>query len=352
MINNKRQAVRETRLVIRASFLFVLIVFTLINLAACSDSLESHTLSGATMGTTYHITIVATKQEKIDLNHLQSSIDSELHKINRLMSTYIADSELSQFNQAPIDTWFSLSPETFKVIEYSLSVSKLSGGKFDVTVSPLINLWGFGVKETTDFPTAEAIDAARLEVGWQSIVLDKVQQRIKKNKSLSINLSAVAKGYGVDYIAQLLESYNVQHYLVEIGGEIRVKGKNKDNVFWKIGIEVPSFLQKNAQQIISINNKAIATSGDYRNFFEKDGVRYSHTIDPETGKPVVHNIASITVIAETAMEADALATAFMAMGEEKALATAKVYNIPLYMLLYDNDRYISVYSSSFESYFQ
>jgi FAD:protein FMN transferase len=228
----------------------------------------------------------------------------------------------------------------------------LSGGKFDVTVSPLINLWGFGVKETTDFPTAEAIDAARLEVGWQSIVLDKVQQRIKKNKSLSINLSAVAKGYGVDYIAQLLESYNVQHYLVEIGGEIRVKGKNKDNVFWKIGIEVPSFLQKNAQQIISINNKAIATSGDYRNFFEKDGVRYSHTIDPETGKPVVHNIASITVIAETAMEADALATAFMAMGEEKALATAKVYNIPLYMLLYDNDRYISVYSSSFESYFQ
>ncbi|MFT5421339.1 MAG: thiamine biosynthesis lipoprotein [Candidatus Endobugula sp.] len=356
----RRQASKKTRRVLRASFLFVLLVFTLLNVSSCSDSgflnkpsLNSIMLSGTTMGTTYHITIVQPKANALNAKEsdaLQELIDRQLVNINQLMSTYIVDSELSRFNQSPVGEWFPLSAETFAVIEYSLSLSAQSKGKFDVTVSPLIDLWGFGAEGLREFPSDEAISAAKAQVGWQSISLDKPQLQIKKTKALRTDLSAVAKGYGVDVIVQLLEQQKLQNYLVEIGGEIRVKGKNKDNVFWKVGIETPSLLQAGAQQIISLNNKAVATSGDYRNFFEHKGVRYSHTIDPDSGKPVIHNIASLTVISDTAMEADALATAFMAMGEAKALAMATVYNIPIYILLYENDQFTSSHSSSFEPY--
>jgi thiamine biosynthesis lipoprotein len=359
-VSGKRQVIKKTRSVLRASFLFGLLVSTLLSLSSCSDSgslnkasLSSIMFSGATMGTTYHITIVQPKAEALNAKAseaLQTLIDQQLVNINQLMSTYIVDSELSRFNQSPVGEWFPLSAETFAVIEYSLSLSAQSKGKFDVTVSPLIDLWGFGTDGLKEFPSNEAIAEAKAQVGWQAISLDKPKLHIKKTKALRIDLSAIAKGYGVDVVAQLLEQQDFQHYLVEIGGEIRVKGKNKDNVFWKVGVETPSFLQSGAQQIISLDNKSVATSGDYRNFFEHKGIRYSHTIDPDSGKPVIHNIASLTVVSDTAMEADALATAFMAMGEAKALAMAKVYNIPIYILLYEHDQFASSHSSSFEAY--
>ncbi len=301
------------------------------------------------MGTTYNITLVNPPQN-IQKQALQNDIDSSLLTINQLMSTYISDSELSRFNQSPPNEWFQLSEDTFNVIQYSLNLSKLTVGKFDVTIGPLINLWGFGATERVDFPSDDIIEIAKEKIGWQSITLNTESLQIKKNKALSIDLSAVAKGYGVDKIAELLEDNEVDNYLVEIGGEIRVKGVNKNNQLWKIGIETPSLGQLGAQKVVAIDNMAVATSGDYRNFFEKDGVRYSHTIDPDTGKPVTHNIASITVLSKTAKEADALATALMVMGESKALDFAKVYNIPVYILLYDGDAYTALYSPSFDSY--
>jgi thiamine biosynthesis lipoprotein len=319
----------------------------------CTQKVESFTLSGETMGTSYHITIVLPpKESEKKLTHLKHLIDKELININQLMSTYISDSELSLFNTLPEGQWYDISAETLQVIDYSLYLSEMSGGKFDVTVSPLISLWGFGAKTRTHFPSDDDILQAKQRVGWRSVVLDKENQRIKKEKPLSINLSAIAKGYGVDHIALLLEEQGIHHYLVEIGGEIRVKGKNKKQQLWRIGVESPSFYQSGVQEIIQLNNKAIATSGDYRNFFERDGVRYSHTIDPETGEPVIHNIASITVLADSAMKADGLATAFMVMGEDKALALAKEYNIPVYILLYKNDTFDAMYSPSFATYLQ
>lgn len=342
----------KTRYILRTSFLFVACIFLSLQISSCSKKVQTLSLSGQTMGTTYHITIV--DEPSLDLAQhqsvLQNDIDNKLRYINQLMSTYIPDSEISRFNQTSDNTWFQLSAETFSVIEYSLYLSELSQGKFDITVSPLIDLWGFGAKGNTDFPSDEAIAKAKLQVGWKDIVLDKALLRIKKNKPLRIDLSAIAKGYGVDAIAQLLEDNGVKRYLVEIGGEIRVKGTNADNIFWRLGIETPSFFQSQAQKVIRVEDQSVATSGDYRNFFEKNGIRYSHTIDPDTGKPVIHNIASITVINESAMKADGLATAFMALGEDKALTVADQYGIPVYILQYNGDTFTESFSKNFAPY--
>lgn len=341
----------KTGYVSHTSFLFIFVIISSLFLIACNKTVLPIQINGKTMGTTYHITIIPESNDILDVDFLQNGIDKELQLINQLMSTYIADSELSNFNTSRSTDWFQLSPETFKVIEYSLSLSEQTNSLFDVTVSPLINLWGFGEQGLTDFPSDKAIKDAQENIGWQHLVLDADNQKIKKKKSeLTINLSAIAKGYGVDHIAQWLEQQQVNHYLVEIGGEIKVKGTNKDGQLWKIGVEKPSFLQSNTQTIISIDDKAVATSGDYRNFFEKEGIRYSHTIDPTTGKPVIHNLASLTVIADSAMEADGLATAFMVMGEDQALKMAEEYNIPLYILLYQEGTFTASYSPSFTPY--
>ena len=341
--------INKTRCVLRASFLFVLSITWLIS--ACSPSLQSLQFSGQTMGTSYNITIVVDGNfDQGKQQRLKQHIDQCLQRINQLMSTYIADSELSLFNQSAPNQWYQVSEETFAVLRYSQSLSKQSQGKFDITVSPLINLWGFDAEKMVEFPSDQAIQVAKQQVGWEALLLDEETQQIQKQKPLTINLSAVAKGYGVDQIALLLEEQGISDYLVEIGGEIRVKGHNSQQQLWRIGVESPSFLQSGVQEVIQLDDKAVATSGDYRNFFERDGIRYSHTIDPATGKPVIHNIASLTVVADNAMAADGLATAFMVMGEEQALAMATQYNIPIYILLYEKDTFRAVHSPEFAAH--
>jgi thiamine biosynthesis lipoprotein len=309
------------------------------------------------MGTSYHITLVNNERKTLlsaNRAALQQKIDDKLIYINQLMSTYIADSEISRFNLSPHNTWFPLSPEMVSVIDYSLYLSKVSEGKFDITVSPLIELWGFGTAGEMEFPSDDAIVSAKQRIGWESLILDKDNLRIKKTKPLSIDLSSIAKGYGVDVMAQLIEENGVHNYLVEIGGEIRVKGNNPDNNHWRVGVETPSFFQTSATKVIQLSDESIATSGDYRNFFEKDGVRYSHTIDPITGKPVIHNIASLTVVdsstENSSMKSDGLATAFMALGEERALKLAGKLGIAIYILSYDDDVFSESFSSAFSPY--
>jgi FAD:protein FMN transferase len=343
----------QTGCALRTSFLFVICIF----LFSCSKPPEVLSLSGQTMGTSYHITLVNNERKTLLSTRrtaLQKDIDDKLIYINQLMSTYIKDSEISRFNLSPHNAWFSLSPEMVSVIDYSLYLSKVSEGKFDITVSPLIELWGFGAAGEMEFPSDDAIASAKSQVGWESLILDKDNLRIKKTKPLSIDLSSIAKGYGVDVIAQLIEESGVQNYLVEIGGEIRVKGKNPDNNHWRVGVETPSFFQTSAKKVIQLSDESIATSGDYRNFFEKDGVRYSHTIDPVTGKPVIHNIASLTVIDSSAMnssmKSDGLATVFMALGEERALELADELGVAIYILSYDVDVFSESFSSAFSPY--
>ena len=344
---------KQTGCVLRTSFLFVICLF----LFSCSQPPEVLSLSGQTMGTRYHITLVNHDNQKTLASNravLQQKIDAKLLEINQLMSTYIIDSEISRFNASPHNTWFSLSPEMVTVIGYSLYLSEITNGKFDISVSPLIDLWGFGAAGEMAFPSDDAIALAKSQVGWQSLILDKDNLRIKKTKPLSIDLSSIAKGYGVDVIAQLLEGTGVQNYLVEIGGEIRVKGKNPEGIYWRVGVETPSFFQTSAKKVIQLSDRSIATSGDYRNFFEKDGVRYSHTIDPSTGKPVIHNIASLTVVENSkeysAMKSDGLATAFMALGERQALQLANELGIAIYILSYNKDVFGESFSSAFTPY--
>jgi len=345
--------------------------FLLSLLVACSQPPVVSTINGQTMGTTYSVSVVGNANDDMfsesNLIDMKLSIDAKLVVINQLMSTYITDSEISRFNQYPHNQWFSLSSETLRVIEYSLYLSELTNGKFDITVSPLINLWGFGSDGETDFPSDMLIAQAKEKVGWKALIVDKGNLRIKKSKPLTIDLSAIAKGYGVDVIAQLLEAQGVNNYLVEIGGEIRVNGSKPNGESWRVGVETPSFFLQGARKVITLQNVAVATSGDYRNFFEKDGIRYSHTIDPVTGRPVIHNIASITVIVASsdtnspahsqadsktysAMKADGMATAFMALGEEGALELANRLALPIYILRYNEETFTESFSSSFVSY--
>ena len=288
------------------------------------------------MGTTYSIKIIDPPVGLVAVT-LQKQVDDLLKEINQQMSTYIDDADIMQFNRAEIGQWQTVSSDFLDVLSLSQEIAALTAGRFDITIGPLIELWGFGKREQGDIPSESEINAAKNRVGWQNLVIDQQQRAIKKMTPLWLDVSAVAKGYGVDQISVLLDQYTASHYLVEIGGEMRVKGLNQQGQAWRVGIEAPSVLQRQAQQIVALTDSAIATSGDYRNFFEKEGQRFSHTIDPSTGKPVRHNIASVTVISETAAVADAYATALNVLGKEEALALAKQQNLAAYFILYNND---------------
>ncbi|MGS2716792.1 FAD:protein FMN transferase [Eionea flava] len=343
----------QLRRVFRALMLLITSIFLLIS---CQQKASVASFNGKTMGTTYNITVVGSSESinaslsSAQHDQIAAAIDKKLLYINQLMSTYIPDSEISRFNQSAHGEWFTVSSDTLEVIQYSLYLSEITQGLFDITVSPLIELWGFGKSGATEFPAPSAIEAARTMVGWQYLEIDEASSRIKKIKPLTIDLSAIAKGYGVDVISDLLEELGINNYLVEIGGEIRVKGINPEQQLWRIGVETPSVFQTSAQKVIALEDVSVATSGDYRNFFEKEGIRYSHTIDPTTGRPVIHDIASITVLANTAMAADGLATAFMALGEQGALRLAEELSLPIYILRYQQDMFSESFSSDFSHY--
>lgn len=323
-------------------------------LAGCDQFVPSEPLilQGNTMGTTYSITIAEPPPSVVE-NELTSTIEALLQAVNQQMSTYIDDSEISKFNQAPVNTWQTISADFIKVVMLSQTLSEQSEGRFDVTIGPLINLWGFGRQTSSTVPSDAAIAAAKAKIGWQALEINEATRQIRKTKPIELNLSAIAKGFGVDKIAESLESKGIENYLVEIGGEIRVKGVNPSGNTWRLGIEKPSLNQQQAQQIIALIEGSIATSGDYRNYFEEGGVRYSHTIDPSSGKPVRHSIASVTVIAATAALADGYATALNVMGIDDALALAEAEKLSVFFILYDQTSdtgYREVYSSQFTQY--
>ncbi|MBX2808221.1 MAG: FAD:protein FMN transferase [Cellvibrionaceae bacterium] len=334
---HRHLAVRaKTRL--KASFLLMIIAVFLCSAVACQrqPALPTIVLSGATMGTTYHITLVSVP-EAITTAQLQQATDALLLSINQQMSTYIEDSEISQFNRLPVDQWLPISEDFQAVLLLSQQIAAVTDGKFDITVGPLIELWGFGNTLNQQIPDPEAIADAKAKTGWRYLSIDQQTQRITKSRELSLNVSAIAKGFAVDKLAAYYQSQGIANYLVEIGGEMRVQGTNAQGVLWKIGIEKPALLQQQqAQQIVSLDNQAVATSGDYRNYFEENGQRFSHTIDPETGYPVRHNIASVTVIAPTAAAADGFATALNVLGEKHALALAETEKLAAYFILYDD----------------
>jgi len=333
--------------------LIAILLFSIF-IAACNNQGKDKTLilSGSTMGTTYSIQIVPSKNQKsFNKEILAKEISSILDEINNLMSTWQKDSEISQINNKPIGNWIPVSSDTLYVLELALEISKQSKGAFDVTVGSLVDLWGFGAAGVKrKIPDDAKIQQALLNSGYQNLIIDHKQKTLKKNTQFNLNLSAIAKGYAVDKIAKHLVKYKFYGYLVEIGGEIRAVGKKIDGSFWKIAIESPLTTSRQVHQVINITDRAIATSGDYRNYFEQNGQRYSHTINPITGKPITHKLASVTVVSDTAARADAIATALMVMGPENGIIFCEENSIAAYFIISQNTTFREQFSTAFEKY--
>jgi thiamine biosynthesis lipoprotein len=312
----------------------MLIVFLSISITACFPSNNSPKkeilLQGLTMGTTYNIKVVATP-EQVEALKLQDKVEAVLKQVNQEMSTYISDSEISLFNKSTSGDDFEISTGFARVLKESIRLGELSNGKLDITVGPLVNLWGFGPELRPEkVPTESVLVSTLARVGLKNLHLSGTQLS-KDIPNLYIDLSTTAKGYGVDIVAELIEANGIVNYLVEIGGEMRLKGFKHTGELWAIAIEKPildpSGEQRAIHQIVIPKDNAVATSGDYRNYFEVDGQRFSHIIDPATGKPINHNLVSVTVIHPSSMTADGLSTTLMVMGTEQGMAFAVKNNI-------------------------
>lgn len=323
---------------------------------------QIYQLNGATMGTTYQILVAGFPQDLTD-NELAAGIEQRLYRLDReLMSTYAPDSELSRFNRSEPGQWFSVSPELALVLTKALEFYQLTGGYFDVTVGPLVNRWGFGplIGQRVDqsrIPSDEEIAELLQQTGSRYLEVSLSPPQVQKSAQVYVDLSGIAKGYAVDALAEYFDSLEMPSYFIEIGGELRIKGVKPDGSGWVPAIEKPvDTAEPGVYQIFYSQGQSlgVAGSGDYRNYFEQDGVRYSHEIDPFSGRPISHTLAAVTVIAPTAMEADALATAFMVMGEDRSYDLAEALGLAVYFISKhpDEDGFIERFTPAFETYLE
>jgi len=308
--------------------------------------------SGKTMGVDWHVTIaVVVATDGSDVATVLDAIQEALDRVDGRMSTYQPDSEISRFKGAPAATDFVVSAETAGVVQEALRISALSKGAFDATVMPLVDLWGFGPAAVqAEAPTPAAIQAALAICGWQKLHVGPTVLR-KDVDGLSIDLSAIAKGYGVDAVCEALLENGYADFMVEVGGELRTSGKSPKGTAWRIGIDAPrdlSNMGQDLQAVLELGTIAVATSGDYRNFRILNGQRFSHTIDPRTGSPVLHDLASVTVLAPNCMLADALATTCMVLGAEDGLKLIEsMENVECYMISRNGEKLVTLQSSGF-----
>jgi thiamine biosynthesis lipoprotein len=297
--------------------IFVLIFFGTVS----CDAKREHLIQGRTMGTTYKVKVVTGAFQGI--SGLKEKIENRLDEINQSMSTYIKESEISRFNafhQAGVK--FKISDDFYQVMQVAEKVYQLSDGAWDGTVNSLVDLWGFGRKGRKEvIPAKSEIMRLRAFVGFHNIEIVARGFLIKKRAQITLDLSSIAKGYGVDAIAELIRKEGFENYLVEIGGEVYADGVRKDGKHWRIGINTPrkGAAVNEVYQVVDLPNRAFATSGDYRNFFEINGIRYSHVINPITGYPVSNRVVSVSILAGDCTFADGLATAVLVMGHQKGL---------------------------------
>lgn len=289
-------------------------------------------LEGATMGTYYRVTARCPDSEPVQL---QQTLSEELLTVNAQMSTYDADSELMRFNRSQPGIWVPVSADLVGVLAAALEISELSDGAFDPTVARLVSLWGFGPEgPVTEPPDSATVNAALAEAGFQKLEVDPANGAVRRMTPLSVDLSAIAKGHGVDRLSERLRQMACSDFLVDIGGEVRAQGQNAQGRIWRVGVEVPDPTRMGSiQRVLVLEDVAVATSGDYRNFIDLEGERYSHTIDPRTGYPVRHTLASVTVIHPSAMWADGLATALNVLGPESGFELAEQQGLAALFLI-------------------
>ena len=307
---------------------------------ACNESKVKYDLQGQTMGTQYHISVVSPKSSVVDKEKLKNKIDKMLSGINQQMSTYITDSDISKFNQSSDTSWIQVPHDLVKLVKASQQISKMTDGAFDISISPLVDIWGFGVETRDKTPSDQLLQKIKQAVGYEMLDVQENPPALKKQQArLHIDLSAIAKGYAVDKVSEFLSKEGLLNHLVEIGGEIRAQGLNHTGNKWRIAIETPDSDKKAASKILEITNRAVATSGDYRNYYIENGQRLTHIIDPKTGQPIKHKLASVTVLHESAMLADAFATALMVMGEDRGKRFAEEQELSVYMIIREQETY-------------
>ena len=289
--------------------------------------------SGPTMGTAYLVKVVAPELDDDGKLAVHQAIRSAVDAVDGSMSTFRPDSEISLFNAGGSEP-LTVSEGFVEVVAKAFEVASRSGGAFDPTVGPLVDAWGFGTGDPSAVPDEATIEALKREVGWRKVELDAAAGVLRKTApDLGIDLSAIAKGYAVDRVHDALAGLGHGHFLVEIGGEVRTSGANESGLPWRIGIERPDEEGRVAQVAVELTDLALATSGDYRNFREVDGVRISHTIDPRTGRPIEHGLASVSVVAGTCLEADAWATALNVLGPVEGPEVAAREGIEAFFLV-------------------
>lgn len=302
------------------------------------------------MGTSYSVKLVA-PVEPSRLDETATNIRARLEELDERLSTFRETSEISRFNADPGTDWFAVSAETVFILRQGIEVSALSGGAFDMTVGPLVDLWGFGpVGEPTRVPAQVEIDALLASTGYELLQIRASPPAVRRTRpGVQIDLSAIAKGYAVDELTVVLDNAGVGAYLVEIGGEVRARGVKTDGTAWRIAVESPVAGTRLVQSVVRLRDVAIATSGDYRNFFEHDGKRYSHTIDPRTGRPIAHDLGAASVISESAMYADAWATALLVLGPERGLETARREGLAANLIIRTDEGVKEIHTPAFEA---
>ena len=312
--------------------------------------------SGFTMGTSYEIQLV-TDRNSIDIKTVEENVADLLRRLDReIFSTYSPTSELTQLNMTPVTEVFSASRELIEVLVLSEEIRALTDGAFDISINPLVNLWGFGAQSeriVSRLPTQLEIDDAMARMGAEYLVINESNLEVVKTKDIQIDLSGVAKGYAVDEVAVALEDFNIDSYFIEVGGEIKLKGFKPNSEEWLPAIEAPAAGTYEIYEVLSSRGEAfsLAGSGDYRNYFEIDGARYSHEIDPRTGRPVTHDLAAAFVITESAAEADALATAFMILGLKESKSVIDRHSISAFLISRVNENHFEHFvTSTFAQY--
>jgi thiamine biosynthesis lipoprotein len=332
---------------------FFSVLFMVLALTACDKKPAQVTLTGDTMGSTYHVTLVDWPKT-VERDRIHIAIERIFDQINLDMSTYSESSVISKFNRLPPGELFAVSDDLLSVIRQAQAVSEASGGAYDITVSPLVDVWGFGANHASadappqlEPPSPEAIAKALAETGFRYLQLQENPPALQKKRWLMLNLNSIAPGFAADKIAAMLEAQGIHRYLVDVGGELRMAGSNAEGKPWTIGIEDPrGVVPGMVRQAVQLTNGALATSGNYHHFMESNGVHYSHIIDPRTGMAVSTNLVSVTVIDTSAAAADAWATAYSVLGVEATLALSEQRQQAVYLLVRDGDT-LSVKMNSF-----
>lgn len=338
-------------------YIFILLVIVF---AGCGLRKEFE-FTGETMGTTYHIKVVTWAFK--DLDYLPTQIEERLESLNRSMSTFMPDSEISQFNSMhETGKKFYVSDDFLHVAQMGKRIYKITKGAWDGTVMPLVKLWGFAGSNSvisemrTDIPEDKVIRKILMEIGFEKVEISDQGYLVKKQASLSIDFASIAKGYAVDQIADLIRINGFNDFLVEIGGEIYASGHRLDGRNWRVGVNTPRKESPNNMiyEVVDITNKALATSGDYRNFFEVNGKYYSHILDPRTGYPVTNGVVSVSIIADTCVYADGLATGVMVMGVANGLELIdSLDGVECLLVVKEGEeKLINYYSKGFKAYTQ